>query len=238
VSRLLLVRHAQASFLQPDYDKLSPLGERQARILGEYWAGQRLAFHRAGTGPRVRQKQTANIVGDAYARYGVSFPQATIMPEFDEFDGEALLRCALPSLLENNPHICDLYSSFTNSCGETRSRNFQRFFEVFVAEWVNRNPCFAGVESWSEFSGRVNDGISRFISDSGHGVTTVVFCSGGPIAVAVQRALHLAPADALRIMWMGWNCSITEFLFSGDRFTLAMFNALPHLTDPALLTNW
>jgi broad specificity phosphatase PhoE len=148
------------------------------------------------------------------------------------------LRRALPAILESNQQIRDLYSSFTTSCVETRSRNFQRFFEVFVLEWVNGNPCFAGVESWSEFAGRVNDRISRFISDSGHGVTTVVFCSGGPIAVAVQRALHLAPADALRVMSTCRNCSITEFFFSGDRFTLSAFNAFPHLTDPAMLTYW
>jgi hypothetical protein len=31
---LYLVRHAQASFLEPNYDKLSTLGETQARVLG------------------------------------------------------------------------------------------------------------------------------------------------------------------------------------------------------------
>lgn len=35
---LYLVRHAQASFLEQDYDKLSKLGKTQARLLGEYWA--------------------------------------------------------------------------------------------------------------------------------------------------------------------------------------------------------
>jgi len=32
---LYLVRHAQASFLEPNYDKLSALGETQAGVLGE-----------------------------------------------------------------------------------------------------------------------------------------------------------------------------------------------------------
>jgi broad specificity phosphatase PhoE len=35
---LFLVRHAQASFLEQNYDKLSALGEAQACHLGEYWA--------------------------------------------------------------------------------------------------------------------------------------------------------------------------------------------------------
>ena len=32
---LTLVRHGQASYLQQNYDELSPLGEQQARMLGE-----------------------------------------------------------------------------------------------------------------------------------------------------------------------------------------------------------
>ena len=35
MSRLILVRHAQASFFSKDYDQLSPLGEVQAAALGE-----------------------------------------------------------------------------------------------------------------------------------------------------------------------------------------------------------
>ena len=38
MGNLYLVRHGQASFLQQNYDKLSPLGEAQSRLLGEYWA--------------------------------------------------------------------------------------------------------------------------------------------------------------------------------------------------------
>ena len=44
---LFLVRHAQASFLGEKYDKLSTLGEGQARLLGEYWARRNIVFDRA-----------------------------------------------------------------------------------------------------------------------------------------------------------------------------------------------
>lgn len=61
MSRVLLLRHAQASYLEPDYDKLSPIGEKQARALGEYWARQKINFDRVFSGPRVRQMDTARI---------------------------------------------------------------------------------------------------------------------------------------------------------------------------------
>jgi hypothetical protein len=32
------------------------------------------------------------------------------------------------------------------------------------------------------------------------------------------------------------NCSLTEFVFSGERISLDSFNAIPHLDDPALRT--
>ena len=39
---LYLVRHGQASFGEDDYDRLSPLGHRQAQQLGRY-LGERFA---------------------------------------------------------------------------------------------------------------------------------------------------------------------------------------------------
>ena len=58
MGRVFLVRHAQASFLEPDYDKLSATGEAQARVLGEYWARHKIVFDRVCTGPRVRHRET------------------------------------------------------------------------------------------------------------------------------------------------------------------------------------
>jgi hypothetical protein len=43
---------------------------------------------------------------------------------------------------------------------------------------------------------------------------------------------------ALEVNWRVRNCSLTEFVFTKDRFTLDSFNALPHLENPALWTYW
>jgi broad specificity phosphatase PhoE len=63
-----------------------------------------------------------------------------------------------------------------------------------------------------------------------------IFSSGGPIGLAVQRALDLSPQNALRVSWMAQNSSFSEFLYSADRFTLSSFNSIPHLDDPSLQT--
>jgi hypothetical protein len=54
--------------------------------------------------------------------------------------------------------------------------------------------------------------------------------------VAMHRALNLSPQHTLRVSWMSRNCSWSEFLYSGDRFTLSAFNTHPHLNDSAMLT--
>jgi phosphohistidine phosphatase SixA len=88
---LFLVRHAQASFLELNYDKLSQLGEAQARLLGEYWAKRNVVFDRVCVGPRVRQKDTARLVSEAFERNGLTFPQPMVLSEFDEYKGEVVL---------------------------------------------------------------------------------------------------------------------------------------------------
>jgi broad specificity phosphatase PhoE len=68
------------------------------------------------------------------------------------------------------------------------------------------------------------------------GRRVAAFTSGGPIGVAVQIALNAPDRAGLEVNWRVRNCSLTEFLFSGERLSLDSFNAIPHLEDPALRT--
>lgn len=237
MGRLFLVRHAQASFLSQNYDRLSALGETQARLLGEYWAQRHAVFDRVCTGPAIRHRQTAQIAGEAYRRMGRNFPLPVLAEEFDEFQGEAVLAQSLPQLLAKNGKIHKLQDVLQNSSSEAEKRaNFQRLFEAVISMWVNGEINPQAVESWPEFCARVNRGLSAFLANCGKGEQILIFSSGGPVGVAVQRALHLSSQDSLRVAWMSRNCSFSEFLFSGDRFMLSSFNSFPHLEDDSLLT--
>jgi broad specificity phosphatase PhoE len=237
VSRIFLVRHAQASFLEPDYDKLSPIGETQARLLGEYWASRNIAFDRVYSGPRVRQIDTAKLVANGHKRLGVSFPELAVLQEFDEYQGEDVLRRSVPELLQKDAGIRHLHATFLNAdTPEQKRKSFQRMFEAIVGRWVDGELPLQDVESWPEFCSRVNRGLSKLTSSGTRGEQVAIFSSGGPIGVAMQRALNLSPRDTLRITWMSRNCSYSEFLSSGEQFTLSTFNAFPHLDDPSLLT--
>jgi broad specificity phosphatase PhoE len=238
MGRLLVVRHAQASFLSQNYDQLSPRGETQARLLGEYWVKHNVVFDRVCSGPALRHRQTAELVCEAYRKAGRGFPSPSVMDEFDEFQGDAVLSQSLPELLANDDRIREFHSALQNSTEEASKRtNFQRLFQAVISVWVNEEIAPPGVESWRDFCTRVNRGLSAFLREAKKGELGVIFTSGGPISIAVQRALHLSAQDTLQIAWMLRNCSFSEFLFSGDRFTLSSFNSFPHLDNESLLTH-
>jgi broad specificity phosphatase PhoE len=234
---LFLVRHAQASFLEQNYDKLSKLGETQARLLGEHWARHNILFDRVCAGPCVRQRDTLKIVSEAYQEASLQFPEPLALPEFDEYQGEAVLERSLPGLREKDRAVRDLHAAFLSSSDSVRRRaTFQKLFEVVIGKWVEGEICPQGVETWPEFCSRVNSGLARFLSAGGRGERVAVFTSGGPIAVAIQRALQLSPESTLQLSWMSRNSSWSEFLYDARRFTLSSFNAHAHLDDPEMLT--
>ncbi len=237
MSRLILVRHGQASFLERNYDKLSPKGEQQSRLLGEYWAGHKIHFDRVYSGPRVRQRETARIVGEAYKKAGVAWPEPVVLDAFDEFQAEAVMERCLPELIEKDDHIRSLHQEFQNASGrEAQFKTFQRIFEVVISRWAGGEITLTEIEPWADFCARVQGGLAQLSSNGSRGSQIAVFSSGGPVGVALQRALGLSTEATLKAAWMVRNCAYNEFLFSSGRFTLNSYNASPHLSDPGFIT--
>src|SRR5438067_9944171 len=102
MSVLTLVRHAQASFLAANYDELSPLGRKQAQLLGEFWARRQIDFDEVYCGPRARQRQTAEIAGAACTQAGRPWPEPVVLAELDEYDLGSLLRHLAPDLARHD----------------------------------------------------------------------------------------------------------------------------------------
>ncbi|MGA7840588.1 MAG: histidine phosphatase family protein [Candidatus Acidiferrales bacterium] len=234
---LYLVRHAQASFLQPNYDKLSPLGETQSSLLGEHWAQRKITFDRVGVGPCARQRDTAKLVCAAYQKAGLNFPEPQTLPEFDEYRAEEVLRATLPALVEKDHRIRELHAAFQRASNNAEQRKtFQYLFAAVIGDWVRGVIQAEGVETWPQFCARVNSGLDGFLASKTRGERVAIFTSGGPIAVAAQRALHLSPERTLQVTWMSRNSSWSEFLYNADRFTLSSFNIHEHIADPAMRT--
>jgi broad specificity phosphatase PhoE len=237
MSSLTLVRHGQASFFAPDYDRLSPLGRKQSELLGEYWGGRRQLFTEVYTGPRARQRETAELVGACYRRLGLPWPEPVVLEELDEYDFGGLLQRLAPELAARDPAFRDLVEGFRHSNGEGEvSRNFQRMFEALTLHWQSGLSALEGLEPWPAFRDRVRRGLDRIRALPGGGRRVAAFTSGGFIGTSVQLALAAPERKALEVNWRLRNGSLTEFLFSRDRLTLDSFNAVAHLGDTELWT--
>jgi len=237
MSTLTLVRHGQATPFEEITDRLSPLGEAQSRKLGAFWARFQVGFDEVYSGPLRRQQHTAELVGESYAEAGRRWPEVQAMDEFGEYDADGITRKLVPALAEQNPQFRNLVESYEQARGgPDHNRHFQKMFEVVMALWLEGEIEAPGVESWQAFRQRVHRGLRRITEGAGAGRRVAVFTSGGPIGAAVQLALDAPDRSALEVNWRIRNCSLTEFIFSRDRFSLDTFNATPHLDDPGLWT--
>jgi broad specificity phosphatase PhoE len=239
MSVLTLVRHAQASLFADDYDALSPKGETQARLLGEFWARRQMHFDEVYCGPRARQRHTAVIVGCGLTQGGRSWPEPLVLSELDEYDLGGILHTLAPHLAQHDHAFAELLARYRQEeTGPDRERTFRRVFEALTRHWATTPISHDGVEGFPAFRDRVARGLRRVMENTGSGRRVALFTSGGFIGASVRLALDAPDRMALEVNWRVRNCSLTEFVFTQDRFTLDSFNALPHLEDPALWTYW
>ncbi|MGF6415017.1 histidine phosphatase family protein [Paraburkholderia sp. 32] len=91
MAELHLIRHGQASFGAENYDRLSDIGTRQARWLGEYFADSKLCFDRVVIGTMRRHRQTADAILEGL---GSPVVEMTQHAGLNEYDFDALYRAA------------------------------------------------------------------------------------------------------------------------------------------------
>lgn len=237
MGRLTLVRHGQAAFLTDDYDRLSPLGKRQLRYLGDYWASTNIQVDRFATGTLKRHRESAKALLEAFHAAGKPLPEVVEVPGLDEFPWDAMLNHASQELTATMPELRALHGAFLGaSAPRDKHRTFQVFMELVTRMWAQDAFQTPAVETFDAFNARVSTALDALMQDQPPGTHVVAITSGGPAAVAVRRALELPPEKTLELIWTLRNGALVEFLFKPDRFSLSMFNATPHLGTPDLWT--
>ncbi len=238
MSVLHLARHGQASFFSDNYDRLSPLGELQARRLGEYFARLGTQFDAVHSGPAERQRRTAEIAVQALRQAGCPCPDPTVIEGLNEHSGDLLLsRPSARAFLEQHPELAPLESAFRQAREpDAVQASFQRLFEAVVLRWSDGKLSVPGIEQWSDFQSRAKRALDSIVSHPDRGRTVLAVSSVGPISVAVQLALHTSLPVSLHLGWRLRNASVTTFLYTSGRITLDSFNSLAHLANPEEIT--
>ena len=224
MSDLYLVRHGQASFGRGDYDRLSPLGVRQARILGTHLVRIGLRFDAAYSGTMDRQRSTADEVFQCYRDAEKTVPELVQTDGLNEYDTTAVVSAQVPAMMAADPTLADdLERMYTDK------ESFKRIFEGAMLRWVSGNHDNPGSESWTHFASRVSDALQDIMRAHGRGSTVAVFTSGGPICAALKWVLGLSGERAIRLNWQVVNTSYSRFMYNDERITLAGFNSISHL---------
>lgn len=230
-----MVRHGQASVQSDDYDQLSPTGMAQSRRLGLHWAKQKLLFDQIYFGPRQRHRQTMEAVQAVYKEQRLPWPEPGLLEGLDEHFGQNVILRALPDLMKTDPALRELVARFKKG-DRSELRPYLKIFQQVMRSWVRGELKMPDLEAWHEFRVRIHGVLDEIIAAGGGKKKVLAFTSGGPIAASMGRALSIDDEKTLDLSYIVRNATCAEFLFSGNRFSVLTFNAVPHLEDADLIT--
>lgn len=220
MARILLVRHGQASLLEDDYDRLSPLGETQARHVGA-WLGARIAPPQViVSGTLKRQLQT---VAGCIEGAGWTALSASADPGFDEHDPDDLIAHAFPQFADRPTLAAWLRAS------DHPRRAFQSLFERAFDSWLRGETPSGGGLTWAQFRQRCMASLRRVAEGCGSGQSAVVVTSAGPIAAICQALIGLPDERVPSVHTPLFNASITQLLTRPGLISLSTFNSIAHL---------
>jgi broad specificity phosphatase PhoE len=226
VGTLYLIRHGQASYGEPDYDRLSPRGVEQALAIGRWAARANLGT--LYTGPMRRQRQTAEYAREAAAG---ALPVAHEMAELAEYPAFEMLQHMVPRLVAEDPRFAELTSAPT-------PRLLDDAFHAVLTRWSRNEWTTDGVEGVDAFVGRIRNGLDRVLRAAGSGARLACVTSAGPIGVAVGLVFGVPAERMVRTSIVVRNASITELRFRGrdfdwqpDQLSLVTFNLTAHLPE-------
>ncbi|HEX8147059.1 MAG TPA: histidine phosphatase family protein [Pyrinomonadaceae bacterium] len=242
MSNVYFIRHGQAG-TRGAYDSLSGLGRRQARLLGEYLAGQGVEFAAAYAGGLVRQQQTCAAVAAAYAEAGLAFPEVAVDAGWDEFDFHHVYKELAPLMCEDDEEFRREHEEVAEQLRASADDHAADVHRVWRASdtkvmdaWIGGRYPYAG-ESWGQFIARVAACRPGAVGSGRRPRENVaVFTSAMPTAVWTARALGAPDGHIPRLAAVLLNTSYTVLQLRADETLLLTFNAVPHLHSPELRT--
>ena len=218
MAAIYLIRHSQASFGSSDYDQLSDVGLRQARVLGDALAARRVRVSRTVCGTMRRHHQTATGCLEAMGRPAAWETDAG----WNEYDHEEVIRAFEPRYADPAAMMADLAAS------AHPRKTFQEMFEKACSRWASGSYDGDYRETWSAFRDRVRAALGRVNAVLGKSEAALVFTSGGPIGAVCGALLHLNDDHTLRLSARLANAAITKLVCSDGAIHLSTLNEHGH----------
>jgi broad specificity phosphatase PhoE len=225
VPTILLIRHAQASFGEADYDVLSDLGHRQVEALARSLGRRGITPDLVVTGALRRQRDTAGPWAPPAG------PRAVVDERFDEYDDDDVLG-------HHSSSTVRLRRTPSEAGSAPTSREFQVLLDGALQNWVEAEGASPAVRPWPVFLGGIDAALDDVAGRLGKGQTAFVFSSSGVIAAAAALLLG-APAETfVALNRVSINAAVTKVIVGSRGRTLVSYNGHGHLEggDGSLVT--
>lgn len=207
MTRVVLVRHGQASFGSADYDRLSATGLEQAEYLGKVLRERGEEVDVVWSGTLQRHRQTAA----AMLKNSDRVPELQYLSGFDEFDHQQVILRYEPRYLDHEVMMGEL------AAAEKPEEAFLGMFGAALARWYGGTADGDYDEPWSRFQARCIGALDQVLDKAGQNETHLVVTSGGVIAVIVQALLGLTNVAAMQLNWTLANAGMTSIQASAPR---------------------
>ena len=214
--RILLVRHAQASFGGENYDVLSDHGAVQVEALVDDLRRREVRIDEVVSGSLERQKDTAGPVAEALGL------ELAIDERWNEYVTTDILghHSEVQISEERQPR---------DDSPPVSSRDFQAILEKALHAWIDAGEDGPAGEPWTAFAGRVEAALRELARSLGSGQTALVCTSGGPISAACGALLGLPAPSFVAFNRVTVNTGITKVVHGRGGTSLVSFNEHAHL---------
>ena len=216
MTTIYFIRHGQASFGAESYDQLSPNGELQAKILGQYFDQILKEAPVVVSGSMQRHQQTACI------SLAECFPEVDVLTNsaWNEFNHQQVFAHCEPRF--NEPHLLKV-----DVAKESNPRAYlAKIFEGAIERWTGGDYHHEYDESWPEFKSRIEVALQDLCDELAQSKPryAVVFTSGGVISVVAGKLLGLSPNKTFALNWAIANSSMTTLRLVGNEPQLLSLN--------------
>lgn len=216
MTTIYFIRHGQASFGAESYDQLSPNGELQAKILGQYFDQILKEAPVVVSGSMQRHQQTACI------SLAECFPEVDVLTNsaWNEFNHQQVFAHYEPRF--NEPHLLK-----ADVAKESSPRAYlAKIFEGAIERWTGGDYHHEYDESWPEFKSRIEVALQDLCDELAQSKPryAVVFTSGGVISVVAGKLLGLSPNKTFALNWAIANSSMTTLRLVGNEPQLLSLN--------------
>lgn len=214
MAELYLVRHGQAAFGTDDYDRLTELGHRQSRWLGDYFAQRDIGFDAVVTGTLRRHRETFAGIAESGAAVADAIEHAGL----DEYQAETLLAAWLRH--RELPAPAD---------SEDRRHHFRVLRDALHA-WCDGDLHEPSHLRFEDFVAGARAALERVQALPARRV--LVVSSGGPISALIGSVTGMSGRAIVNLNLQVRNSAFAEFRYNATAVHCVSFNNVPHLDLP------